>query len=105
MNKVDNTAILLSGGRLSNLLVLLPPANEVWGKVIFSQECVNNSVHRGRVQVVSQHALQQVSRRVPAPGESAPRGVPGGDPPGMATAAGGTHPTGMHSCIFNISSH
>ena len=26
-------------------------------------------------------------------------GVPGGDnPPGMATAAGGTHPTGMHSC-------
>ena len=28
-------------------------------------------------------------------------GVPGGDPP-MATAAGGTHPTGMHSC-FNLS--
>ena len=28
----------------------------------------------------------------------APRGVPGGDPPPMATAAGGTHPTGMHSC-------
>ena len=27
------------------------------------------------------------------------RGVPGGDPtPGTATAAGGTHPTGMHSC-------
>ena len=25
-------------------------------------------------------------------------GVPGGDPPGMATAAGGAHPTGMHSC-------
>ena len=23
--------------------------------------------------------------------------VPGGNPPGMATAAGGTHPTGMHS--------
>ena len=39
-------------------------------------------------------------------GVSAPRGgacswgVPGGDPPppGTATAAGGTHPTGMHSC-------
>ena len=31
-------------------------------------------------------------RGVPAPG------VPGGDPPGKATAAGGTHPTGMHSC-------
>ena len=25
-------------------------------------------------------------------------GVPGGDPPGMALAVGGTHPTGMHSC-------
>ena len=25
-------------------------------------------------------------------------GVPGGDPPGTATAVGGTHPTGMHSC-------
>ena len=25
-------------------------------------------------------------------------GVPGGDPPPTATAAGGTHPTGMHSC-------
>ena len=32
-------------------------------------------------------------------GGSAPGGVPGGDPPGTATAAGGTHPTGMHSCI------
>ena len=28
------------------------------------------------------------------------RGVPGGDPPPtMATAAGGMHPTGMHSCF------
>ena len=25
---------------------LLPPANEVWGKVIFSVACVKNSVHR-----------------------------------------------------------
>ena len=25
-------------------------------------------------------------------------GVPGGDPPGMATAAGSMHPTGMHPC-------
>ena len=32
-------------------------------------------------------------RGVPGPG-----GSPGGDPPGTATAAGGTHPTGMHSC-------
>ena len=27
--------------------ILLPPANEVWGKVIFSEACVKNSVHRG----------------------------------------------------------
>ena len=37
-------------------------------------------------------------------GGSAPRGVPGPGgawwrPPGTATAAGGTHPTGMHSCF------
>ena len=25
--------------------ILLPPANEVWGKVIFSEACVKNSVH------------------------------------------------------------
>ena len=25
-------------------------------------------------------------------------GVPGGEPPLTASAAGGTHPTGMHSC-------
>ena len=27
-------------------------------------------------------------------------GVPGGDPPRAATAADGTHHTGMHSCLF-----
>ena len=27
--------------------IYLPPANEVWGKVIFSVACVKNSVHRG----------------------------------------------------------
>ena len=26
---------------------LLPPANEVWGKVLFSEACVKNSVNRG----------------------------------------------------------
>ena len=146
----------------------LPPTNEVWGKVMFSQVCVKNSVHGGggvpaciaggipaclavglQGGVVSQHALQ-VSRPTPrgevegdlvrgisrptpkgevegdlARGVSRPtpggvcswngllpRGglVPGGawsgglcgDPSGMATAAGGTHPTGMHSCFYLI---
>ena len=101
--------------------LLLPPANEVWGKVIFSQACVKNSVHRG-------DACSRVGA-VPAPGGvpglgggacsqggacsrggacslgsclalgvPALEGVPGRDPPGTATAVGGTHPTGMHSC-------
>ena len=34
---------------------------------------------------------------VPGPREV---GVSGGDPPGTATAVGGTHPTGMHSCLI-----
>ena len=29
------------------ILTFLPPANEVWGKVIFSEACVKNSVHGG----------------------------------------------------------
>ena len=33
-------------------------------------------------------------------GGSARGGVPGGDPSGTATAADGTHPTGMHSYFF-----
>ena len=43
----------------TEIIRFLPPANEVWGKVIFSEACVKNSVHRG---VVSQHALQVVSQ-------------------------------------------
>ena len=40
---------LVMGRHLVNpsIFKLLPPANEVWGKVIFSQACVKNSVHRG----------------------------------------------------------
>ena len=55
-----------------------------WGKVIFSQASVILLMGGG-----------VCSGGVPAPG-----GVPGGDPPGTATAAGGTHPTGMHSCFW-----
>ena len=35
---------------------------------------------------------------VPAPGGAWSRGGWWRHPPGTATAAGGTHPTGMHSC-------
>ena len=77
---------------------------------IFTPVC--HSVHRGWVvsqhalQVVSQHALQQGGLLL---GGCLVRGVgvPGGDPPDQAPprtaiAAGGTHPTGMHSCLVLI---
>ena len=32
---------------------LLPPANEVWGKVMFSEACVSHSVHRECVCMMS----------------------------------------------------
>ena len=64
---------------------------------------------------VSQHALQvsrptpkgevegDLARGVPVLGGGGEVPAPGGcvgcgDPPVTATAAGGTHPTGMHSC-------
>ena len=40
------------------------------------------------------------SRRCLLPRGASSRGVTGGDPPGTATAADGTHPTGMHSYCF-----
>ena len=49
-----------------------------------------------------------VHRGVPGPGGGwlgggcLVRGVPGGDPPHTATGVGGTHPTGMHSCLSNL---
>ena len=43
----------------------LPPANEVWGKVIFSQACVKNSVHSGG-GVVSQHCIALHCRWYPS---------------------------------------
>ena len=68
--------------------ILLPPANEVWGKVICLQVCVcPRGAGPGGCLV----------RGVPARGG----GVPGGDLPPTATAADGTHPTGMHSCSSN----
>ena len=66
----------------------LLPTDELWGKVIFSEACVKNSVHGGwypcRSQVggVSQHALQ-VSRPTPK-----------GKLRGLAGGSLGLHPEG-----------
>ena len=105
-----------------------PPTNEVWDKLIFSEACVKNSVHRGR-GVPGQIPPSQIRYRpglgttTPGPGTSPWDQVhsPGtrytplgpGTPldqvhtPTEAVQAGrygqqvgGTHPTGMHSCFF-----
>ena len=44
-----------------------------WGKVIFSEACVKNSVHKGG-GVVSQHALQVVSQHALQVSRPTPRG-------------------------------
>ena len=128
---------------------LLPPATEVWGKVIFLHLSVilftGGVVSQHALQVVSQHALQ-VSRLTPkgevegsglggSPGPhlgglqthtwgglqahtwGISRPTPGGvsrptprgvvsqhalrqrPPQPTAIAAGGSHPSGMHSCL------
>ena len=72
-------------------LSLLPPATKLRQGYVFTRVC--DSVHGG---VCSGGCLVR--------GGSAPRAVPGlggfvESPPVTATAAGGTHPTGMHSCF------
>ena len=54
------------------------------GKVMFSQVCVKNYVHRGK------------GRCSPSQTDTSPGQTP---PPPTAIAADGTHPTGMHSCL------
>ena len=65
--------------------LLLPSATVVCWKVVFSQVCVKNSVHRVGC--------------TPSPRRH-PRG--NNPPPETATAADGTHPTGINSCLIYI---
>ena len=60
---------------------------------VFTGVC--DSVHRGGRCLVPGGVW---SRGVPGPGGSGPGGCLVETPPRTATAAGGTHPTGMHSC-------
>ena len=77
------------------LPISLPPATKLGQGYVFTRVC--DSVHGG---VLSQHAMQQVSGGgCLLPGGSAPGGA-WWRAPGMATAAGGTHPTGMYSCCL-----
>ena len=69
------------------------PQTKFGGKVIFSQTCVKNSVHGGGGCLV--HGGGGCLLRG---GGLHPGGGAWWIPPPMATAAGGTHPTGMHFC-------
>ena len=102
---------------------LLPPANEVWGKVIFSVACVKNSVHGGvclsacwdatppleQTRPWSRHPLtshpldqEQTPPQSRLPQDQAPPcAVHAGR---CGQQAGSMHPTGMHSC-FKIHLH
>ena len=54
---------------------LLPPANEVWGKVIFSVACVKNSVHIGGLPqcMLGYHPLPPTPpEQTPPPGPGTP---------------------------------
>ena len=70
---------------LINLNCWLPPANEVWGKVTGGVPGPGGAWSRGSAW--SEGCLVET----PTP------------PPGTASAAGGTHPIGMHSCLKIIS--
>ena len=81
-------------------LFLLPPANEVWGKVIFSEACVKNFIHRrgvlpqcmlgyhhpapGTRQVHPPHPRHQAGTPLGQAGTPQTRHPPGTTPPDQA---------------------
>ena len=69
----------------------LPPANEVWGKVIVSVACVKNSVHGGGV------CLCMLGYHTPPEADTPPGTVHAGR---YGQQAGSMHPTGMQSCFW-----
>ena len=65
---------------------------------MFSQVCVKNILSKGEVVSAPLHAGIHTPRTDTPSGQTTPT-------PDTATAADGTHPTGMHSCYeknFNI---
>ena len=91
----------------TKLAMSLPPANEVWGKVIFSQAGVKNSVHGGGSVLLHAGITPPLARR-PTPGKEIRPGKadpPQGDPPpgkdGRYGQRGSMHPTAMQSCFVS----
>ena len=104
-----------------NVNKLLPPANKVWGKVIFSVACVNNSVQRvgclPQCMLGYTHPPEQTSREQTPPGSRHPpradtppeqmpplgadtpqsRHPPGNRPPWEQTSPRSRHPPAKHA--------
>ena len=78
-----------------NLISFITVRNSSCGKVMFSQACVKNSVHRADTHPPGRH----IPGQTPPPPPQADTPLP----PKMATAADGTHPNEMHSGAFIIS--
>ena len=114
-----NSVVVDVGKKYLNLQVItfLPPANEVWGKVMFLHLCVILFTGGGGLCLSMHHRSHDrgVSVRGSLSGGSLSRGVSGwgggslqgvsfwwgslsGRPP-YGKRAGGMHHTGMHSCM------
>ena len=84
------------------ILSFLPPATKLGQGYIFTG--VYDSVHGSGWGVSAPGVPARGGYLLGGACLGGARGLPGpgggavGDPPGMATAAGGKHPTGMHSC-------
>ena len=77
---------------------LLPPTNEVWGKVMFLQVSVILSTEGGGGLPKCMLGYTPLPRRSTPPAKEIPPPPAPPPTPEIATAADGTHPTGMHVC-------
>ena len=125
--------VCIAGGKIYQLKndhtrdFSLPPENEVWGKIIFSEAYVKNSVHQWGSTLAgippgsgtplwaryTPIGTSPGTRYTPLAGTHTPQDQAPpvdtppwpGTPPGAMHAgrygqqAAGTHPTGMHSCF------
>ena len=81
-----------------SLVSLVAIRDSSCGKVMFSQTCIKNSVHKGEVYT---HQADN-PRQTPAPLGRLPLGADMPPPKQMATAEDGTHPAGMHSWLSMV---
>ena len=83
--------------------MLIPPANEVWEGYVFTGVCLSTG---GGVCPFACWDTPLLGRHPPSrhPTGRPPTDTPGKTPPmlGYGQQAGGTHPTGMHSCWCDV---